>query len=47
MDYIFLHVDNRLEAYYSYQITNKFASNVYFLHCPEVVHSLVRLKQNT
>ena len=25
MDYSFLHADNRLEAYYSYQMTNKFA----------------------
>ena len=29
MDYSFLHVDYRLEAYYSYQLTNKFASSVY------------------
>ena len=44
MDYSLLHFDNRLEAYYSYQIRNKFASNLYFLHCPEVVHSLVRFE---
>ena len=29
MDYSFLYVDNRIEAYNSYQLTNKFASNAY------------------
>ena len=28
MDYSFLQIDNRLEAYHSHQLANKFASNV-------------------
>ena len=29
MDYSFLYVDNRIEAYNSYLLANKFASNAY------------------